>query len=417
MAMEWESKEQRFGGISPHLPPAASSNKKRVTFDESCKTVDSCSAKKVKSSDDNSIISHPLAVQPLGNYLLNPVTPTTKQLGLGSLVCLEDEIIMQILSQYLSVPALSSLMLVSRAFYVFSHEEEIWRNQTLNTYAGNFIFKHNWRITYIYNRLIHSRAVGSDFDALNETIEYIRGMPQRIEIPAFYSDYFFHLHHCSSVNLSQYYLNSNENIQRIDATNLTVQQFVERFGIPNKPVILTNLVPNWPAFNNSNSRGWTMDNLLRRFGSKEFKVGKYSMKLADYFTYMQQTQEESPLYLFDSAFGEKFPSMLEDYGVADYFSDDLFSVLADLEAFEGYNDGCEDRGEEKQEMMNNERKKAALQQHNCDNNSADNPSAVDSSRVSFAHGTMRPSYRWILIGPARSGSTFHKVSSILCIFV
>lgn len=33
-----------------------------------------------------------------------------------------------------------------------------------------------------------------------------------------------------------------------------------------------------------------------------------------------------------------------------------------------------------------------------------------STTSTSKYGSMRPAYRWILIGPARSGSTFHKVS-------
>ena len=57
------------------------------------------------------------------------------------------------------------------------------------------------------------------------------------------------------------------------------------------------------------------------------------------------------MYLFDNDFGERNPELLKQYEVPKYFKEDLFEGL----------------------------------------------SSVD-----------RPSYRWLLIGPNRSGSSFHK---------
>jgi len=64
---------------------------------------------------------------------------------------------------------------------------------------------------------------------------------------------------------------------------------------------------------------------------------------------MDQEREENPLYLFDKAFVKKIPSLTNDYTVPIYFNEDLFSLLGDA----------------------------------------------------------RPDYRWLIIGPPRSGSTFH----------
>ncbi|XP_059428480.1 arginine-specific demethylase JMJ22-like [Corylus avellana] len=73
------------------------------------------------------------------------------------------------------------------------------------------------------------------------------------------------------------------------------------------------------------------------------------MKLEDYFRYSDQAREERPLYLFDPKFAEKVPKLGLEYEVPVYFQEDLFSVL----------------------------------------------------------GHERPDYRWIIIGLAGSGSSFH----------
>ncbi|VAI91527.1 unnamed protein product [Triticum turgidum subsp. durum] len=73
------------------------------------------------------------------------------------------------------------------------------------------------------------------------------------------------------------------------------------------------------------------------------------MPLDRYFQYSDNAEEERPLYLFDAKFADKVPEMGSDYEVPVYFQEDLFKVL----------------GEE------------------------------------------RPDYRWVIIGPAGSGSSFH----------
>lgn len=125
---------------------------------------------------------------------------------------------------------------------------------------------------------------------------------------------------------------------------ISVEEFVLKFEEPNQPVLLEDCLDNWPAMGK-----WDRKYLVEVCGDAQFSVGPVQMKLEDYFRYSDQVREERPLYLFDPKFAEKAPQLGMDYQVPEYFNEDLFSVL----------------------------------------------------------GNERPDYRWIIIGPAGSGSSFH----------
>lgn len=125
---------------------------------------------------------------------------------------------------------------------------------------------------------------------------------------------------------------------------LSVEQFIAEVEEPNRPVLLEGCIDMWPAL-----QKWNRDYLLEISAGKEFAVGPVSMPLDRYFRYADNVQEERPLYLFDAKFAERVPEMGKDYEVPVYFREDLFSVL----------------------------------------------------------GKERPDYRWVIIGPAGSGSSFH----------
>lgn len=125
---------------------------------------------------------------------------------------------------------------------------------------------------------------------------------------------------------------------------MSVEEFILNFEEPNKPVLLEGCLDNWDALDT-----WDREYLVKLCGDVRFAVGPVEMKLEDYFRYSDLVREERPLYLFDPKFAEKVPVLGMEYEVPVFFQEDLFSVL----------------------------------------------------------GNERPDYRWIIIGPAGSGSSFH----------
>ena len=137
------------------------------------------------------------------------------------------------------------------------------------------------------------------------------------------------------------------NVDRRSVNELSKTEFVERYEKPGKPVIITDCVPGWPA-----ATEWTEKRLLERFPDREFRVSATThMTLARYLHYCQACRgDERPLYLFEKDFCTKCPEMANEFHIPPYFTEDLMGVLG------------EDR---------------------------------------------RPDYKWLIIGPALSGSSFH----------
>uniref|UniRef100_A0A1D1Z0D8 F-box protein At1g78280 n=1 Tax=Anthurium amnicola TaxID=1678845 RepID=A0A1D1Z0D8_9ARAE len=131
--------------------------------------------------------------------------------------------------------------------------------------------------------------------------------------------------------------------------DMSLGEFYANYDVQ-KPVLLTDLANTWPARNT-----WTIDQLVQKYGETAFRISqrsskKITMKFKDYVSYMYHQHDEDPLYIFDDKFAEAAPSLLNDYSVPFLFREDFFDVL-----------------DEEQ----------------------------------------RPSFRWLIIGPERSGASWH----------
>ena len=186
----------------------------------------------------------------------------------------------------------------------------------------------------------------------------------------FYSDYLYHIWRCTSIDLSQWNCVDNigrnydttgqasrassdchidelhlhnilftDHTDRREIGNLSLQDFITDYLIPNKPVVITVVFTQWPAF-----KYWSKEQLIEKYGDKKFYINSgVWMTLRDFFKYCTEVKEvcntslnagtnysfvkEMPMYLFDHYYGENCPSLLDDYFIPEIFEEDFFKLL------------------------------------------------------------------------------------------
>jgi histone arginine demethylase JMJD6 len=209
----------------------------------------------------------------------------------------------------------------------------------------------NWRKKMERARRLHRPSLKNwQVDGMAETFpEFVREL-QTLEN---YQSFFLNEGHVQSQAIPAV----------LDAASLSREDF-NKYEIAGIPAVICNIPAGfdggvattpWPA-----KEKWQLealennDTLLSRlFKCGEDDDGKnIKIKLKHFLKYTHDNSDDSPLYIFDSAFDEDryADRILSDYRVPSYFNDDLFGLVSE---------------------------------------------------------SRRPPYRWFLIGPERSGSCIH----------
>ncbi|RLN65834.1 hypothetical protein BBJ28_00012399 [Nothophytophthora sp. Chile5] len=298
--------------------------------------------KKVKISPDASSsvvaqassarLEHPLGVKPIGNFFdeMTKGVVECRASGLGRLACLADSQLLGLLN-FCTATDLLRLAECSRAGFIYSSHDELWRVLVLEEMEGQFDPKATWKKTYIATRCSEK---GTKYPAF--------GAPIRVQ--GVYSDLLFQSFYCAAAPIEESWV-AVENIERRSAKDMTLTDFKRDFEGPNVPVIITEAIDAWPAMQN-----WTDDYLSKACTGQTFYAGGFQFTMEKYLEYACALVDDQPLFIFDKEFAVKVPQLAQDYTVPEYFQEDFFALL----------------GPDK-----------------------------------------RPDYRWLIIGPKKSGSGFH----------
>ena len=310
------------------------------------------------SSSGRGCSLHPNGVLPEGNaYVLGMDPRTVRNQGLGSFFSrMTDEQLMDLLA-YVDGKTLGRLCMVSKVLYVFGHVDNLWRDLVLlQTLGKGIAFTRSWKETF-----------ASMHAATSHTVPVI----QPIRVKHFFSQFLFHHFLCCSFDPERGIpgLFRHEDIPRRTAADLSVKDFISEYEIPNRPVIILNAVDDWPALTK-----WTAEYLAEVCSAKVLRATSAAAAIPGHFTakqyieYAKIAKEESPLYLFDRDFAA-VPALAQDYQVPKYFSHDAFEQLKSSDADDGLK--------------------------------------AQTDLFRLLGQTARPDYRWLVIGPKRSGSIFH----------
>lgn len=300
--------------------------------------------------------TNPRSIKPLGNLVLaHDSSNLGRFTSLGKLSTLPDELLLNIFSE-LSPSDLHRSQGVSKHFFAWCAAlDGLWKPGLITKNDHRLSdWKGSWRSTYIH-KFIFSNANLKSSDRPNP-----ESLPtDSIQTENVYSDVLFQPILCVNHSIQSI-------INRLTTRSKKVHTNIERINFRgpsyhskqlDKPKIFKGLIDEWPAYQRSSDYVWTLDSLQARYPNIEFTAESTHTTLADYRQYHDDCWlDESPVYLFDSQFVEKSCNtspenrgLGDDFSVPEIFQQDLFSCL----------------------------------------------------------GAQRPDYRWLIIGPARSGSTWH----------
>ncbi|ORY09438.1 F-box domain-containing protein [Clohesyomyces aquaticus] len=268
--------------------------------------------------------SHPLGIKPAGNAYTASENIKSR---CGVFAGLPDELLNHMLESF-DADSLIRLGGTCRALYAFTRLDELWRALFIESPPKDFVWHGTWRATY-----------------LGIPQEHVTSIPCR----HLFSDILYRPFQCANTSAQSFISNIPPQNEITRLADLTPEEFSSKWT--DLPFILTSPVKEWPIYEK-----WTPETLLFKYADVPFRAEAVDWPLKKYMSYMSNSHDESPLYLFDRSFvertgiatGRDVPNAA--YWPPSCFGEDLFSVL----------------------------------------------------------GAQRPDCRWMILGPKRSGSTFHK---------
>lgn len=280
---------------------------------------------------------HPLGIKPSGNALLSPERAArARSGGLGAFAALPDELVLEILTLLLP-RTLFRLQAVSRAFFVFSRHQALWKVHYISAAETRMDrWEGDWRRTFWAAFCAPGnvvRVLRDEEDDVKRKLDLV--MPaDGILASDLCSDVLYQPHLCTAP-LNHYFNTPTAltNLTRHDAASLDAATFAKLYAEKSIPVVLTNLMTTWPCYTQER-HSWSLPSLISRFGGTPFRAEAVTVPLDVYGEYARSAEraegavDESPLYLFDSEFVRRTNGQMgEEFAVPPLFGEDLFRVM------------------------------------------------------------------------------------------
>ena len=250
-------------------------------------------------------LSHPFGVQPSGNALMAPSTPLSGS-SYGWFAMLPHPLILEVLCR-LDAKTLAKLAQCSRAMYVFSHANDLWKGLVVKRFNQGFTYFASWKDTYAFNAASEYRTAI---------------VPLTVE--GLYSDVLYDPWMMATTPIAPHWQGNNN--MEVVSTAISPVEFRQRFELPSRPCKLTQLVATWTALGQWPTKLAQLCADVKLEAFDEY-LGSVQLTMQQYLDFASQTSDARPLYIFEPRFVEKLPQLAEHWAVPDMFDQDLMAVL------------------------------------------------------------------------------------------
>lgn len=127
-------------------------------------------------------------------------------------------------------------------------------------------------------------------------------------------------------------------------------------------------------------------------------AGDMEMRSDDFFTYLLRQNDDSPLYLFDQHFTDRSPGLAKDYCTPSVFPQPTSSSAGR---------DCTAAASQYSSQMSGDHHVHVGDALGNEDDSGSTAEQTDEVDLFALLGDSRPSFRWLIVGGKRSGSTFH----------
>ncbi|PKI83748.1 hypothetical protein MVES_002540 [Malassezia vespertilionis] len=299
---------------------------------------------------------------------------------LGNLAKLDDALLLQLMAEYLDVDSLVRLSAASRFLYALASIPSVWRDHYLEDFKGNVEhWCETWRATYVYAAakqhahraaLANAALLGVSCRGVYSDAIYHSFITASFEPRTFLEEQArrearkLHRFRKVATDTPPERASICDTIVRISEKDTTCEAFQEGFAEKSVPCIVVDATDDWPC------RVWTLDYVHKTWPKRIFQAEAARMDASTYAAYAQSCTsgktepDTSPLYLFDA-----------EFAADESDAKNAWRVPKLLSRFPGQSSRA---------------------------------GAQTCADLFSLYGSDRPDYRWLIAGPEKSGSGWHK---------